>query len=310
MGEDSNSVRGTLQELWLHAQTDKKGRETARAALAAELDRLLYKTEGREPDDGARAFLVDMLSEKPTDEKEALLLIRRVDAMAFGEHKNEHPENKRAAGIVHVTRNSEIGDRMIRKNMLKADAKDERLHSYARNLAGLLLVKQWREELKQNNDMGFYTEAKEFMDNETEFLRGTRVEVAKFLLDFCISAGKAFPVVAEIATSGKWPDLAEEAGKWLIDHYIGTKDVGMAKRVADAPGTLQSVKEYAAKRFEEIGFRPIERREDKKTMIGMPAFKPEAMRAKIEAARGVPPSPVEMTPGRKGVITLRGPGVK
>jgi len=220
MGEDSNSVRGTLQELWLHAQADKKGRETARAALAAELERLLYKTDN--PDEGARAFLVDMLSEKPTDEKEALLLIRRVDAMAFGEHENEHPENKRAAGIVHVTRNAGIGDRMIRKNKLKADAKDKRLHPYARNLAGLLLVKQWREELKQNSDMGFYTEAKEFMDNETDYLRGTRVEVAKFLLDFCKSAGKAFPVVAEIATSGKWPDLAEEAGKWLVDHYIET----------------------------------------------------------------------------------------
>ncbi|MCX6769002.1 MAG: hypothetical protein NTY83_04160, partial [Candidatus Micrarchaeota archaeon] len=135
----------------------------------------------------------------------------------------------------------------------------------------------------------------------------TRVEVAKFLLDYCISAGKAFPVVGEIATSGKWPDLADEAGKWLVDHYIETKDVGMAKRVADASFTLRSVKAYAAKRFDEIGFRPMEQRMDKKTMTGMPAWRPEGMRARIIEVRRVPPSPEQIT-GRK--ITLKGPGVK
>jgi hypothetical protein len=288
MVDDSESVRETLQALYLHARTDK-GNVNAKAALGAELDRLLYKAE--DPNEGARAWLVDVLSEAP---------IGRVNDMAYAD---PHPENRRAAGIVHVTRNSQIGDRMIMKNMLKADAKDKRLDPFARNLAGLLLVKQWRAELKQNSDMAFYSEAKEFMDNKTEYLRGTRVEVAKFLLDFCVSAGKAFPVVAEIATSGEWPELAEGAGKWLIDHYIETRDVGMAKRVADASFTLASVKEYATKRFEEIKFRPIDQRVEKKTMTGMPAFRPEGMKVKIAEARGVPPSPQGM--GRK--ITLTGP---
>jgi len=286
MADDAGSVREKLQALYLHAKTDKN----ARAALGAELDRLLYKTDN--PNEGARAWLVDVLSEAQ---------IGKVNEMSYGD---PHPEQRRGAGIVHVTRNSQIGDRMIRKNMLKADAKDGRLDSFARNLAGLLLVNQWREELKQNTDLGAYKEAKEFMDNEADYLRGTRVEVAKFLLDYCISAGKAFPVVGEIATSGKWPDLAEEAGRWLVDHYIGTKDVGMAKRVADAPLTLRSVKDYAAKRFEEIGFRPVEQRIGKGTMTGMPAWRPEGMMARVIEVRRVPPSPEQIT---RRKITLKGP---
>ncbi len=281
MVDDSGSVRETLQALYLHAIMDRN----ARPALGAELDKLLYKTDN--PDEGARAWLVDFLSEAP---------INRVNWMAY---YDPNAESRRGAGIVHVTRNSQIGDRMIRKNMLKADAKDERLHSFARNLAGLLFVKQWREELEQNNDLGFYPEAKEVMDNEICYLRGTRVEVAKFLLDLCKKEGKAFPVVGEMATSGKWPDLAEDAGKWLVDHYLGAKNLVMANKVADAPGTPQSVKDYAAKKFEEICFRPIPSRLDKSTMMGMPAFRPEGMRA-----RGVPPS-VEQMAGRK--ITLKGP---
>ncbi|MEW5996963.1 MAG: hypothetical protein AB1657_05210 [Candidatus Micrarchaeota archaeon] len=295
MADDSGKVRDTLHALYLHAQTDAKARPAAKAALGAELDRLLYKTDS--PDEGARAFLVDILFETAKAGKAGAA---RVDAMAFGDSEKEHPENRRAAGIVHVTRSSQIADRAKRKQALKADAKDARLDSYARNLSGLLLVQQWREELKQNMDVGVYAEAKEFMDNEADYLRATRVEVAKFLLDFCKKKGKALPVVAEMATCGKWPELAEEAGKWLVDHYMETKDLGMAKRVVESPNTPEAVRDYAAERFDGIGFRPIDPRMGNKTMTGMPAFRPQG--TSVPGVKGVPPSPEDM---RK--ITIKGP---
>ncbi len=296
MDVDSERVCETLHTLYLHAQTDRRGNEIAKAALAAELNRLLYATDN--PNEGARAFLVNILYASVKAD-ESGVLAAQVDEMAFGLRPNEHPENRRAAGIVHVTLSSQAKG-TERKEKLKADAKDVRLDDYPRSLAGVLLVQEWRAEMKQNADMGFYA-AKAFMDNETDYLRATRVEVAKFLLDFCKSVGKAFPVVAEIVTSGKWPELADDAGRWLIDHFIKTKNLGEANRIAEAPKTSEAVKDYAAKRFDEIGFRPIQRaRAD--TITGMPAFKPDKMREKIARTRGVPPS-IDQVTGRRATLT-------
>lgn len=277
MDDNSGSARDMLHALYLRAQDRAFGSGAARAALSAELERLLYRAES--PDEGARAFLVDILYESARSGREGARAAM-VDRMAFAEAGHgpgmEHPENKRAAGIVHVTISSEIADRQKRKQALKQDAADWRLDPYARNLAGLLLMKEWREEQKLNTDRGFYREAMEFMRDEASYLRPTRVEVAKFVLDFCKKADAVFPVVREMATSGEWPELAEEAGIWIVDHYIRAGDVGMARRAADAPGTAASVKEYAEKRFAEIGFRPVEKRVEKKTLAGMPAFRPAA----------------------------------
>lgn len=285
MADDSEGIRERLQALYLQAKD-----MTARTALSAELFRLLYDTP--EPSQEARAWLVDMLFELKNPEL--------VDKMAFGDHDEE---TKRAAGIVHVTNSSRISDWKERKEALMADAKNDKLYPFARNLATLLLVQQWRREKAENQNVDLYREAKGMMDDES-CLRGSRLEVAKFLLDYCINQGKAFPVVAEIVTSGKWKELSEEAGKWLIGHLIETKNMGEAKRIVESPNTLEAVKDYAAERFDEIGFRPIPIREEKITMMGMPAFKPEGMRAKIIEVRRVPPSPEQIT-GRN--ITLKGP---
>lgn len=301
MGDDSGSVRNTLHALYFRAQPEMGGREAAKAALGAELERLLYKAAS--PDEGARAFLVDILYESARADTTGARA-KAVDAMAFGLTPGEHPENRRAAGIVHVTRSSEIPESVKRKEALREDAKDGRLDFYARNLAGLLLVKEWREELRQNTDYEFYREAWSFMGNEADYLRGTRVEVAKFLIDFCMRADRALPVLKEIVTSGKWPELAEEAGRWLVEHYIRTGDVGMAKRAVDAPGTARAVKEYAAKRFTEIGFVPAPERAGKRTLTGMPAFGPGRAGEKA-GAKGVPPFP-----GQTVKTTLKGHPVK
>ena len=334
MADNIKGVRARLDELTEQVKAD----HGKWPAMAAYLSKVLRCPN---PHPEARAWLEDRMAEFA---KKDLVTVVKI---AYDEEG--HAEDRRAASMVILRNAKMMPDARTRADHLQALTQNTRLHGDARAEAERLLqverqLEDVRSAARMHNGVAkrdelrgiaknpaYYKEARleaghllldetkkltdayyaarTIMDDEG-FLRETQVEAAGIFVDYCKATQRALGMMGDIVTSGKWPEVAEEAGIWLVDAHIESKDVGMAKRIADAPNTPQKVKEHAAKRFEEMGFRPIERRKEKKTMPGMPAFKPEAMRAKIEAARGVPPSPVEMTPGRKGVITLRGPGVK
>lgn len=177
---------------------------------------------------------------------------------------------------------------MARRERLESIAKDQKLHPDARKEAGMLFVKG----LRGFTELAHHAR---IIMGDGHYPREVRVAAAREMVEFWKITRRGTGIIGEIVTSGNWPEIAEEAGKLLVDYLIARGNQGDVRRIAAASGTPRSVSRYA---FGRIG-----EGQESDTLTEMPAVRVgnygEGMRR-----LGVPPSPEHIT-GRKA--TLRGP---
>ena len=250
-------------------------------------------------------------------------------AVARMAHEDPHPENRRAAGMVIVRNAQRMPDAGTRIAHLDAVAGNGRLHADARVEAGRLLdmerqLEQVRmlvnmpdagarrkgleecarnplrcrearleagnlllRELRKFTDITYH--ARTLMRDEA-LLRETRVAAAELVVDYFRMTQRGSGVVAEMVTSGEWPEIAEKTGILLVDYAISKNNCGEARRIEDAYKTPQAVKDYVEMK---LGARPR-----KVTLTGMPAINAGSLLKRPKQAAGIPPAP--------GKATLRG----
>ncbi len=303
MVDNSGAVRAKLDSLTEQVRQDQ-------ALWPVMLNYLSQLLHCENPHPEARQWAIEMMEEYAP---------HNMAAIARMAHENSHAENKRAAGMVLVGnahRMPDAGTRivhleavacngklhcdaraearrlleiekqleMVRMLAKMPDAKNRRegLEEFARNPlrckearleAGRLLL----DELRKFTDITYH--ARTLMKDEA-LLRETRVAAAEVVVDYFRTTQRASAVVAEMVTSGEWPEIAERTGIMLVDYVLSKRNPGEAQRIAEAYKTPRAVKDYVEMR---LGLQ-----HRKVTLTGMPAVDAEKLMAK---PKGVPPAP-------------------